>query len=369
MTTYRIISSDSHVVEPADLWIQRVPRAYRERAPKVVREGDTDRYIADGIRFGSVSCAAQTGVRFEGGREVTLRAPVRENVRPGGYIPEEMVKDMDADGVAAQVLYPTVGLTLFQIPDGELLSAAFAAYNGWLAEFVSPFRDRLKGVAMINLDNLSEAVGEIERAKAMGLAGALITVAPPEGRPYASAEYEPFWAAAEDLRMPLSFHVGTNRGRLDMERVRLGPGTATDHWVREALGDMILSGVFERFPNLCVGVVEHNAGWAPYWLWTMDRLYTEFGRLLEVPSFNGSAVPSDFFHRNAFLSFQEDVQAIRWRDAIGVDNLTFGTDYPHFEGTFPKTREVLADVLADCTEEEKAKIAGGNAARIYDRSL
>ena len=75
--------------------------------------------------------------------------------------------------------------------------------------------------------------------------------------------------------------------------------------------------------------------------------------------------PSDYFHRNVFLGFQEDDLGIRLRDIIGVDNLQWGSDYPHMESTFPKSQEILEEILMDCTEEEKAKIAGGNAARVY----
>ena len=76
-------------------------------------------------------------------------------------------------------------------------------------------------------------------------------------------------------------------------------------------------------------------------------------------------LPSDYFHRNVFLGFQEDALAIKLRDIIGVDQLLWGSDYPHTESTFPRSRQILEEILADCTDEERAKIAGGNAARVY----
>jgi predicted TIM-barrel fold metal-dependent hydrolase len=369
MTTYQIVSSDSHVVEPGELWTERMTRKYGDRAPRMVREENADWLFADGVRLANLSCTAQTGVRFEEGENAALRDPIRENIRPGGYIPAAMIADMDADGVAGQVLYPSLGLALFRVPDGALLTAAFAAYNDWLAEFVKPFPTRLKGIAAINLDDVPAAVAELERAARLGLVGALITVAPPPGRAYDAPEYGPFWAAAQDLLMPVSFHIGTNRAGAPAcdgsGAGRFGMAVTWDTWVRRAVADMIFGGVFEQFPQLRVGIVEHGGGWVPSWLAQMDRLYTEFGAMLGVPRFTDAALPSDFFRRNVFLSFQEDAEAIHQRAVIGVDTITFGSDYPHFEGTFPKTREVLAELLRDCAPHEQAKIAGGNAAWIY----
>jgi predicted TIM-barrel fold metal-dependent hydrolase len=128
---------------------------------------------------------------------------------------------------------------------------------------------------------------------------------------------------------------------------------------------MIFSGVFERYPKLQVGAVEHELGWAPHFLNQMDYTYTQRHRREFWHRFKEDMLPSDYFHRNVFLGFQEDGLGIRLRDLIGVDNLLWGSDYPHAESTFPKSKEILDDILADCTEDEKAKIVGGNAARIY----
>ena len=138
----------------------------------------------------------------------------------------------------------------------------------------------------------------------------------------------------------------------------------------ESLGDIIFSGVLERYPKLQVGAAEYDLSWAPYFLDRIDYTYTQVG--LDVGSiyrlaerFKEDMLPSDYFHRQVFLSFQEDGLGIRLRDIIGVDNLQWASDYPHTEGTFPRSREILEEILSDCTEEEKAKIAGGNAATIY----
>ena len=372
MAGYRAISSDSHVVEPPDLWTSRVEPRFRDRAPHLVREGDVDWWYYDGMRGGSVITGTQAGIRFEDPsliRERHVNSDAFEKVRPGGYIPEAHVKDLDEDGVYGGVLYPSAGLMFYSnIHDSDLLTVTLRAYNDWLAEFCSPFPNRLKGIAMLNMDDVQVGVAEMERCARIGLAGVMVPVYPPEGRAYDSPEYEPLWAAAQDLELPIGLHTGL---------IRMGPGETMDklmtpsyhvnrdHWARVSLTDMIASGVFERYPKLQVGSVEEEVSWAIYFLERLDYVYTERTRGDDWPPFKNDMLPSDFFHRNVFISFQEDGMGISNRDIVGVDNLLWGSDYPHRESTFPKSRQVLEDILADCTEEEKAKIAGGNTARIY----
>jgi predicted TIM-barrel fold metal-dependent hydrolase len=295
-----------------------------------------------------------------------------KNVRLGGYIPEEHVKDMHIDGIEGEILYPTEGLFLYLVPDSALLSAVCRTYNDWIAEFCRPFPRRLKGIAMINIDDVQEGVQELQRAAKLGLAGGLITCYPPESRPYYGPEYDPLWAAAQALDMPLSLslHVSTNRPsasapRVDLEAITPSVLANIDHWVRMSLGDMIFGGVFERYPKLRVGSVEHEVSWAVHFIDRLDYTYTQRPATGGRRKFKGEMLPSDFFHRNVFLSFQDDALGVKMRDILGVDNLMWGSDYPHPECMFPMSRQVLEKILTDCTEEEKAKIAGGNAARLY----
>ena len=373
MSSYRVISSDNHVFEPADLWTSRAESRTKERVPRIVRQEDGDWWYCDNHRIVGTSPGSQTGMRFEEPEKLTMTATMDE-VRPGGYIPEEHVKDMDIDGIDVSIVYPTVGLLLYSVQDGNLLNEVFSVYNDWLAEFCKPFPKRLKGIAMLNVDDVKLGVKELERSAKMGLAGGMITVYPPEGRGYDRAEYEPLWAAAQDLEMPLGLHIVTNR---------IGPGQQfavgedvirnkpsflanADHWVRVSIADMIFSGVFERYPKLQVGSVEMELSWAPHFLDRIDYQYTQRADSIEGGHrFKGDALPSDFFHNNVFLGFQEDALGVEMRNRIGVDQLLWGGDYPHQESTFPRSRQIIEEILVDCTEEEKAKIAGGNSARVY----
>ena len=372
MGDYRVISSDSHVVEPPDLWTTRAQPKYRDRTPHMVRQEDGDWWHCDGMQLMSVHTGSQAGIRFGDPnliREKHTSADVWEKVLPGGYVPEEHVKDMDADGVYGGVLYTSTGLAFYsKIRDSEFLTDTLRAYNDWLAEFCSPFPNRLKGIAMINLDEVQAGIQEMQRCANLGLAGVMIPVYPPEGRPYDSAEYEPFWAAAQDLEMPIGLHTGLNRPGPEETVERLGKPSfqvTRDHWARVSLTDMIASGVFERYPKLQVGSVEEEISWAIYFLERLDYIYTQRTRDDDWPLFKNDMLPSDFFHRNVFVSFQEDALGVENRDVIGVDNLLWGSDYPHRESTFPETQRILGEILEGCTEEEKAKISGANCAKIY----
>ena len=370
MANYRVISSDNHVFEPPDLWTSRAKPEFKDRVPQLVREYDGDWWFCNGHRVIGLAAGAQTGMRFEEPEQM-VRTTTFDKVRRGGYDPAEHLKDMDADDVDVSIVYPTVGLLLYSVPDTALLSEIFRGYNDWLAEFCAGEPQRLKGIAMINVDDVQEGIKELQRCAKMGLAGGMITVYPPEGKGYDNPMYEPLWAAAQDLDIPLGMHIATNRpgpgqdfGLEDRNRVRNSFLANADHWVRMSLGEMIFSGVFERYPKLQVGTVEHELSWIPHFLNRIDYTYTQRVQQ-ERYRFKEAMLPSDYFHRNVFAGFQEDAMGIRDRHIIGVDNLLWGSDYPHVESTFPRSRQIIEEVLKDCTEEEKAKIAGGNAARIY----
>lgn len=364
-----IISSDSHVFEPPDLWTARIDARYKDRAPRLQRVGDADHLVVeDAQTIAGIGLISNAGARFAAPETISDHGRF-EDVHQGGYDPERHLKDMQSDGVAGEVLYPSQGLFYFKVADSQLMSAIFKTYNDWLAEFCRIAPDRLKGIAMINLDDVKDGIAELDRTAKLGFAGAMITEYPPENRRYDSPEYEPFWAAAQALDMPLSLHTATRR-----QGVNAG---AVPHTVRDAsrratkaflpaisLCDMIFAGVFERYPKLKVGVVEFELAWVPHLMNTADYTYRE--RHEEAAyRFKDDLRPSDFFRRNVFLSFQEDAVGIRLRDIIGVDNMMWGSDYPHSESTFPRSREILDRILAGVPDGERAKIAGQNAARLY----
>ena len=364
-----ILSSDSHVFEPPDLWQTRIDRPFRDRAPRIVRIDGADQLVveADQVLSG-IGLISNAGARFEAPETISGEGRF-EDVLRGGYDPGQHLADMALDGVAGEVLYPSQGLFYFKVADSGLMSAIFRAYNDWIAEFCRSDPARLKGIAMINLDDVQEGIKELERSARLGLAGAMITEYPLEHRRYDQPEYEPLWAAAAALELPISLHTATRRqGKIrgaGAHTLRDASSRATKAFYPAlSMCDLIFSGVFERHPRLTLAIVEFELSWAPYVLANMDYTYRE--RQGEaIYRFKDGMRPSDFFHRNVVLSFQEDAVGIRLRDLIGVDNMMWGSDYPHSESTFPQSRKILEEILAGVPEDERAKIVGGNTARVY----
>ncbi len=373
----KLISADDHIFEPPDMWINRVDPKYKDRAPRIVtlEKGD-DWWYTDGIKGMPVGATSHLGERFEGNENLSLidESASMERVPPGAYDPDARIKDMDLDGVGVSLNYANQGLLLYSVPDTELVNALMSTYNDWLAEYCVAYSKRLLGIGMINLDDVEWGVKEIERCHKLGLAGAMIPVFPMPGRGYHLPEYEPVWEAAEGLGVPLSLHLGTIRpGSVpetqDIETLTPEYFINVDYWVRMSLSQIIFGGVFERHPRLMIGSVENEAAWIVHFLERMDYNYTQRPRFEHWHRYKEDMLPSDYFRRNIFVSLQEDEPAIRFRDDIGIDTLQWGSDYPHIESTFPKSREILGKMLADCTEEEQAKITWENAARVYNIDL
>ncbi len=371
MGDYKILSMDDHVFEPPDLWQERIDPKFRERAPRIGTADDgNDYWYCDGARICFLGGGTQAGLRFEDPKKLSF-GDKYENARPGGYDPVERIKDMDMDGVDMSTMYPTCGLTLYSAPDTQLVNAMFQAYNNWLADFCSHNPKLLKGLCLINLDDIQWGIKELERCHKMGLIGACIPSYVDPSRPYQDPVYEPFWATANDLEIPLSLHVATNRAGLGdklidfVDNMPADTVANMDYWVRTSLAQMILGGIFEKYPKLQVGSIEHEVSWVPYFLERLDYTYTQRAQLSHWYHYKDDSLPSDFFRRNVFVGFQEDSLGIKLRHEIGLNVLQWGSDYPHQESTFPRSRQILEEILVDCTEEEKALIAGGNGARVY----
>jgi predicted TIM-barrel fold metal-dependent hydrolase len=137
------------------------------------------------------------------------------------------------------------------------------------------------------------------------------------------------------------------------------------HWVQLSLANMIFAGVFERHPTLKVVSLEHEIAWVPHFLQSMDYTYTQRARRSQWYRFQDEARPSDFFHRNVMISFQEDALGLRLRDVVGVGNLVWGSDYPHAESTFPHSRVILDRLFAEIPDAERTQILDTNATALY----
>jgi predicted TIM-barrel fold metal-dependent hydrolase len=345
-------SADSHVVEPFDLWQERLPWHLRDRAPRRVEQDGRWLFVIEGMpprKMGSPSPAATDGP---------------SHFRAGGADPDLRIADLEADGVWGEVLYPTIALFGFLIPDPELRWACARAYNDWLADTFARSSNRFAGAALIPVQEVDLAVEEIERVAGLGLRSVMLPMSPPAERPYNSPDYDRLWAAAASHRFPVSFHVGTGASPWT-ER---GPGGAVINYVEVGLGAqrtlsyLAASGVLERHPDLHVVMVECGAGWLAWVLERMDEAFEEHAswvnpKLAEPPSW--------YVRRQGHVTFGNDASGVHNRGFTGIEPLLWASDYPHPEGTWPHTRQTLERVFAGVPDHEKAAIVGGTAARLY----
>ena len=376
MSTERILSADSHIVEPADFWTRYIDADYAKRAPRARADAKgAVEFIVDGdIVLGSVGAPSQAGVRFDDPSKVTFEG-TWEEVRPGCADPVSRLEDMKLDGIDGEVIFPTLGARIYGIISGDLRKACFKAGNDWLInDFCGADPSRFKGVALLDVDDIPGAVEELERCVEAGLAGGMIPTYPGEDGPYYRADYDALWAAAQDLDVPLNFHIAATCAGPGQVSVFTSEWTAPDaaaysatqdYWVRRSLGSMIFAGVFERFPGLKVAIVEHELSWAPYFLDKMDVTYKELSQTAPY-RFKDGRLPSDFFRTNIFLTFQEDKIGLDvLSKMLGTDTLMFGSDYPHAESTWPNSRAFLDDMLADVSEDDRRKLVCDNVAGLY----
>ena len=243
MATDKLISADSHIVEPPDLYTSRIEHRFRDRAPRMERlETPTgrkyDSWFLDGQQVGTLGAVMQAGQRFEDPSHIDFLG-TWEDVRLAAYDAQAMVKENEMDGVWGACLQPSQGLFWYRIPDSALLSAICRVYNDWIAEFCKPYPDRLKGIAMLNVDDVEEASQELERCAKLGLVGAFIPVSPLADRPYRHPLYDRFWWTAQDVGLPLLMHIGTPRGGIPGCEFTMNLGeltgagrSTTDYWVR-----------------------------------------------------------------------------------------------------------------------------------------
>jgi predicted TIM-barrel fold metal-dependent hydrolase len=363
MSEPRLISADSHVVEPLTLWVERVDRSFRERAPHLVREvnGKAGSFMVC-EDAPTVSIAAFLGAGMSADEIARAFDQGEPAVRRGAYDPVARLADMQTDGVVAEVLYPSIALQLFRLGDGVLQAECFRVYNDWLAELCRQAPGRFAGVGLVSLFDVTQGKRQLERAARAGLRGAMVWCAPPQGDSYAAAKYDPFWAAAAETGLPVSLHLGTNR-----ELAAPGESLAIAYMmtilpVQRAFSQLLLGGVLERHPGLRLVSVENEIGWLPHFLARLDHGAEKYRAVSDLRL---TRPPSETFHRQVYATFQEDRIGVESRERIGVSSLMWASDYPHMDSTWPRSREVIARDFAEVNDADRALILGGNAARLY----
>jgi predicted TIM-barrel fold metal-dependent hydrolase len=403
-----VVSGDSHIIEPVDLFKTRLPRHLRDRA-LWEEEFTLDEPIVPG---GHTEFKKLHTIGFDGWTISKYRQ--FGGATPDGE-PEHIIRDMNLDGVDAAVMFPNLSLFVLFTDDHELSMAHARAYNDFIVERYLPYSDRMRPTAAIPLTDIPDAVAEIERSARAGLGAILLPEVPP--MPYWSREYDPVWAAAQANRMPVFIHVATGGVKVKeaksqtattvkglMTAVNMGKGQLTDDMMssrsmgggntgaaspQRIMAALVSGGVCERFPDLHFNLIEYSAGWLVSYLGFMDKSWRTgtgqdpdwwlgfwdddrppgdqpaMGRLFAVNSrWPWPLKPSEYVQRQIHVQFADDPTAVAARHITGLSTIIWGNDYPHAEGTFRSSAECIAENFAGVPDADRAAILGGTLAGV-----
>jgi len=356
---YFMVSADGHVQEPSDLWRVRVDKAYQERLPGVVLDAKGDQFQkTEGFRPVRLQ-----NTKFEG--EDLLR-------NQSGKTPQDRIRDLAADGVDAEVLFPNKGLTVWATPDADFSHAMCRAYNDWAWETFADFNDRLSPMACLAPAALEKTLAEIDRCAKLGFRGLSLPCKPVWGAPdhtalnYNLPEFNDLWACVQDVDLPITFHVSTGR---DPRTSRGNGGAVINYAVHslaptmEPIANLCASGVIDRYPKIRFGTIEAGIGWVAWALGALDEAYRKHHMWVRPKL---ERLPSEYFRTNGFASFQEDKAGLDLaREHRLVDNFLWANDFPHHEGTWPHSAAAIERTMSQLDDAERAKVLGLNAARIF----
>ncbi|HLY84582.1 MAG TPA: amidohydrolase family protein [Acidimicrobiales bacterium] len=365
----QIVSVDDHVVEHPNVWQDRLPAKYKEAGPKNIRDDQgRDVWHFEGqLHFNGGLNAVAGKPREEFGMD-----PVSyDDMLPGCFEPQARVKDMDADGIHAQLCFPTLpgfaGSTFLAADDKDLAAACVSAWNDWMVdEWCAYAPGRQIPLALVPFWDIDKTVAEVERVAAKGSKAISFTEAPHNlGLPSLHTDHwDPLFAAAQDANLPLCMHFGSGGSPPIAPG---GPFTAAIALFGlnsiMATVELVNSRIFERFPNLKVALSEGGIGWMPYILertdytWERHRFYTGMA---------DAKRPSEIFRDHIYGCFISDEAGLKNIDLIGVDNIMFEGDYPHSDSNWPNARKLLEVSLADVPDDQARKIAESNARSLFN---
>jgi predicted TIM-barrel fold metal-dependent hydrolase len=362
-----IISADGHVCEPANCYVDHIDPKYRDDAPRIVRQDDgTDAFVIPGMKR-PVALGFIDGAGF-GPRERADRARTLtfEDVREGAYIGRERIPFMDRDGLAAELIYASVGMGICMHRDAEYKDACMWAYNRWLAGMCADAPDRIFGMAQTAVLGVDAAIDDFARAREMGSVGMMMP-GDPVHEDYDHPDYDALWECASDLDLPVCFHILTSRAGSLTSATRghpLNNFLGIIRAVQDVVGLMVLGGVFERHPKLKLVVAESDAGWLPHYMYRMDhaaRINAEDGVLKGL-----SKLPSEYIRNNVYATFQDDVTAYHTLDLFPVEHLLWASDFPHTDSTWPRSRQLIGEQAGHLDEAQHQAIFRDNTARLFN---
>ena len=364
--SYPVISADSHVTEPPNTYLDFIDHAFKSRAPRMEQVGEMgDVFVVDGMaRPVVVGLAAAAGKPPE---EIRVKGTKFSELHRGGWDPEARMADQERDGVAAEVIYPTVGMVLCNHADFDYKKACFDAYNRWIAQYCSAHPDRLLGVGQTAMRSPAEGIEDLRAIKRLGLRGVMMP-GNPAVEDYDSHAYDEFWEAAVELELPLSFHILTVRETAPTRGPKMNSFLSIIRGCQDIMGTLILGGVFERHPKLRVVCVEADAGWVPHYMYRMDHAYKRHRYWLPAGQ-QLSKLPSEYFAEHIYTTFQDDWVAFKCADQMNWRRLMWANDFPHSDSTWPWSQDMLKQHAADLTDEQRQAILCQNVADLYKIDL
>ncbi len=373
----KVIDVDTHISEPHDLWTSRASQKFKDRVPRMVGDGEERQWVIGDGEFlanrNAVSAIRKDGFKSRGMEFQQWEIP---DVMEASWNAAKRVEMMDEQGIHAQIAYPNAlgfgGQRAMKV-DPELRLESIRIYNDAMADMQRESGNRILPMSLLPWWDLDLSVAELERCAKMGLKGININPNPNEhgmpslGEPY----WDRLWEACIHHSQPVNFHIGAsdsstsffNSGtwpERDANQKLAFAGVLLFIYNLQVVGNLLMSDMLKKFPQLNIVSVESGAGWVPYLLEALDYMSGEAGVSYE-PSlrerFKRSVSACVFFER------ENIVETIR---LVGEDNIMFETDFPHPACLYPNGLDYLADAIARMTEQERFKVFSGNAARIYN---
>ena len=372
----RLISADSHVYEPHDLWWKALGQQFGDRTPRALDEyqGHQGKFFYSGYQGCPVA-----RLREQLSRETEAAAveAAAKGLEACGYDPAVRVRFQEEAGLEAEVMNPTSMLSILRNPDAQVLQACAEVFNDWEAEFVSYNPTQLIGVGVIPMHDVDWAVKELERTLNKGLLSPMIHCRAPEGcPPYRDPIYDRFWAAANAAGAPVTLHILTGRvlDPLILARTFQTPEEHQENpglWVElinelqpVLANDFIFGGILDRFPQLKLVCSEFEMSWVPGFMARLDQI-EEIAPRLYLPQLEMRA--SDYMRTRIWHGFIDDTAAAYSIPYVGASQVLWGSDFPHTRSIGLDAQSALYKQLETLPREEQEQVVGGNAAKVFNR--
>ena len=359
-----VISADSHIAETEAVFADIDPK-FEEDRPRQIFDDEAGALLA----IPNIDIKIPMGVICTAGRAPEkFGEPVPwEKIHPAGFDPKARLKIQDEESIDAEVLYPSVGMVICNHPDINYKKACFDAYNRWLAEFCEAAPDRLLGMAMAAVRTIEEGVEELRTIKKMGFRGVMLPGSP-EIEDYDHPCYDPLWEAAVDLGLPVCFHILTSKG--DITDQFRGPNIVqqivTVRGNQNILMMFVFGGVFERFPELKIVLVESDAGWIPHFKFRMDHAWERHRFWMQSSAIQRK--PSTYVDEHVYVTFQDDYSVKHVTEALNMERVLWASDFPHSDGTYPNSRAVIDHVTEGMSAGERRGVLADNVRSLYGLS-